>query len=84
MGADIDARNDPKHAKLLQDAMSGFISSTSYLAQSLPLYKIYPTPAFKNLTMYWIQCMKLDTCISTVRIEESAEKGEEVYMDESP
>ena len=45
LGADIDVE---MCAKLLQDAMSDFISSTSYLAQCFPIYKMYPTPAFKK------------------------------------
>ena len=82
MGADIDCRNNPKHVKPLQDAMNDLISSTTYFAQSLPLYKIYPTAGLKRFnnamdTLYEIGHMYTNSHLE--RIKESAKKGEKVY-----
>ena len=83
LGADIDSRNDTQqYAKQLQDAMSDFLSSIDAFTKSLPLYKLYSTPAFKRFNnaadrMFEIGHMYTNSHLE--RIRESAKKGEKVY-----
>ena len=83
MGADIDSRNDPhQDAFRLQNALSELVNLQSTFARSLPLYKIYPTSAFKRFNKAIDNMSEIGNKYASEhmgRIRETAEKGEKVH-----
>ena len=82
-GADLDCRNDKEgHIKELQDAVGGLIDCTFDLQTTLPLFKVFPTKAYKDLNKHMDKLTEIGQIYAdmyTSDIEASAAVSEEKF-----